>query len=218
MNKRVIISIMFFVYLSGVVLNTVYQYKHDEDEVLRSIDRQLGWAASGTSVILGDNFHNQDALDKLGKERYFEIMRQISRYNDKMGTAYVYSFVKRDGKVIFASTSYQANEWADHKYKDDFLQEYTDATDLLKATFLNEKISFEESSDQWGTFRSILIPYKSSDGTTYVIGADLDISDVKTKLQQSLFLSMKVELDISKMNYQQRAQLREKLQTIDNML
>ncbi|MEA2028630.1 MAG: adenylate/guanylate cyclase domain-containing protein [Campylobacterota bacterium] len=190
MNKRVIISIMLFVYLGGVVLNTIYQHKHNEAEVLKSIDRQLGWAASGTSVILGDGFHNIVSLDKLGKEEYFKIMRQISRYNDEMGTAYVYSFVKREDKVVFASTSYQANEWADNKYADDFLQEYKDATDLLKATFLNEKISFEESSDQWGTFRSILIPYKSNDGTTYVIGADLDISDVKTKLQHSLFLSI----------------------------
>jgi class 3 adenylate cyclase len=190
MNKKVIISIMFFVYLMGVVINTIYQHRHNKALVLKSIDRQLGWAASGTSVMLGDDFHNKSNLEGLSKEKYFEMMRRISKYNDKMGTAYVYSFVKHKGKIVFASTSYQADEWADEKYKDDFLQEYEDATELLKSTFFNGKISYEESSDKWGTFRSILIPFSSSDGTTYVIGADLDISDVDAKLQQSLLLSI----------------------------
>ncbi|MBN2823823.1 MAG: hypothetical protein JXQ76_00750 [Campylobacterales bacterium] len=190
MNKKVIIIVMFFVYLTGVVINTIYQHKHNKAEVLKSIDRQLGWAAAGTSVMLGENYHNKEFLDKLNKEQYFEIMRRISKYNDKMGTAYVYSFVKRNDKVVFASTSYQADEWGDNKYDDDFLKVYDDATELLRATFLNDKTSFEESSDQWGTFRSILIPFKSSDGTTYVIGADLDISNVKDKLQKSLIFSV----------------------------
>lgn len=98
--------------------------------------------------------------------------------------------LKKDGKIVFASTSYKADEWADNKYKDDFLQEYKDATELLKATFFNGKTSYEQSSDKWGTFRSILIPYQSSDGTTYVIGADLDITAVEAQLQQSLLLSV----------------------------
>lgn len=190
MNKKVIIIVMFFVYLAGVVINTVYQHKHNKAEVLKSIDRQLGWAAAGTSMMLGENFHNKEFLDRLTKEQYFEIMRRISKYNDKMGTAYVYSFIKRDDKVLFVSTSYKANEWGENKFDEDFLKEYKDATNLLKATFLNEKISFEESSDKWGTFRSILIPFQSSDGTTYVIGADLDITNIQDKLQQSLIFSI----------------------------
>lgn len=95
MNKKVIISIMFFVYFSGVVINTFYQHNHDRKEVLKSIDRQLGWAAAGTSVMLGDNYHNSANLAQISKEKYFEIMRRVSKYNDKMGTAYVYSFVKK---------------------------------------------------------------------------------------------------------------------------
>ena len=190
MNKKVIIFVMFFVYLMGVMMSTVYQHKHNKKEVLKSIDRQLGWAAAGTSVMLGENYHNQTFVDTLSKEKYFEIMRRISKYNDQMGTAYVYSFVKRKGEIVFASTSYQADEWSDTKYKEDFLQKYEDATELLKSTFFNGKISYEESKDKWGTFRSILIPYKSSDGSTYVIGADLDISDVQAQLEQSFLLSL----------------------------
>ena len=128
MNKKVIIIVMFFVYLAGVVINTVYQHKHNKAEVLKSIDRQLGWAAAGTSMMLGENFHNKEFLDRLTKEQYFEIMRRISKYNDKMGTAYVYSFIKRDDKVLFVSTSYKANEWGENKFDEDFLKEYKDAT------------------------------------------------------------------------------------------
>jgi PAS domain S-box-containing protein len=189
-DKKMMVLLMLFIYLMGVFINTLYEYRYNKAQVLESLDRQLGWAASGASVILGENYHNQNALKGLDRKKYFEMMLKISQYNDKIGTAYVYSFVKRDNKVLFASTSYQKDEWANNRYDYDFLQEYKEATDLLKATFFNKKISFEESSDKWGTFRSILIPYQSSDGTTYVIGADLDISDIQKKLNKSLLLSI----------------------------
>jgi len=182
MNKKLIIIIMFLVYLLGVFFNTIYQYKLAKQDVLESIDRQLGWAASGTAVILGKSYHNNKFLTELDKDSYFKIMNRISQYNNKMGTDYVYSFVKKDSKVVFASTSYKPNEWNENKFKDDFLVQYSDATSLLKSTFYNNIISYETSNDKWGSFRSILMPFKSDDGTTYIVGADLDISDVSTKL------------------------------------
>lgn len=173
---------MFIVYLIGVFFNTIYQYNLKKQDVLESIDRQLGWAASGTAVILGKNYHNSKKLDNLDKEEYFKMMRDVSQYNDDMGTDYVYSFVKQDDKVVFASTSYKSEEWSDNKYKDDFLVHYKDATSQLKSIFYNPKISYETSKDEWGSFRSILMPLKSEDGQSYVVGADLDISYVSKKL------------------------------------
>ncbi|MFK5976034.1 MAG: adenylate/guanylate cyclase domain-containing protein [Sulfurovum sp.] len=186
MNKKFIIIIMFFVYLLGVSINTWYQHEIAKDDLLKSIDRQLGWAASGTALILGNNYHNSKFLSNLDKENYFKIMNKISKFNDKMGTAYLSTFIQKDKKIVFAATSYKANEWSDEKYKDDFLVEYNTSSVLLKSTFYNNKISYEYSQDKWGKFRSILMPIKSEDGSIYVVAADIDISNIFDKLDTLL--------------------------------
>ncbi len=86
-------------------------------------------------------------LNTIDKKNYFKIMNKISRYNDEMVTDYVYSFIRKDDKVVFTSTSYKSEEWNENKYKDDFLVYYKDATSQLKSIFYNPKISYETSKD-----------------------------------------------------------------------
>ncbi|MBN2826239.1 MAG: response regulator [Campylobacterales bacterium] len=189
-KRKIMIAVMLSIYLAGVLLNTFYQYKRNEAQVLDSIDKQLGWAATSALVILGIDYHEKHSLENLDKQKYFETMRKLTDFNDKMGTTYIYSFIKKEGKILFASTSYKPEEWSETKYDDDFLQEYEDATKLLKDTFEKRKIAFEQSTDEWGTFRSIFVPFQTSDGTTFVMGADLDISYIDKKLQKSFLLSL----------------------------
>ena len=68
---------------------------------------------------------------------------------------------------------------------------YEDPSDkLLKAFSQNgTQPIFDEYTDEWGTFRSIFIPYTTKSGQKFVAGADILLSRIQTELQKTLIIS-----------------------------
>ncbi len=73
---------------------------------LKNINNKLLHAALGTSAILGDRYHD-NLTDKQSKSEAqdWDAIQRLSRFNESMGTAFVYSVVKRAGKAYLVSSS-----------------------------------------------------------------------------------------------------------------
>jgi C4-dicarboxylate-specific signal transduction histidine kinase len=64
--------------------------------------------------------------------------------------------------------------------------EYKGATQKLKDSFSNHKTYFGEVTDEYGTFRSIIMLRETSKGYWYIIGADIEISFIDKELEKML--------------------------------
>ena len=97
MNKKRLLIFTAIIYILGILVYSLYSYQEGKTELFESIDRQLGWAATGGALILGDCYHDI-AVDKnsLTKEEYMKFAKRLSTYNDKIGTDYIYSFILKD--------------------------------------------------------------------------------------------------------------------------
>jgi class 3 adenylate cyclase len=185
-SKKQLMLLIGFFYLIGISVFTGFNYVEHQKAFQADVDRQLGWAAAGGALLLPPSYHHDKMeKEKLVEENYLKYARLLSSFNDKMKTAYIYSFVKKDENIYYTSTSYKEDEW-DNAYQKDFLELYPKATGMLKNSFESKKITYEVSSDKFGTFKSIFIPVTTEDGFVYIMGADIEISYIEESLQEAM--------------------------------
>tara|TARA_Y100000782_G_scaffold34187_1_gene38191 strand:+ start:2142 stop:3734 length:1593 start_codon:yes stop_codon:yes gene_type:complete len=93
--------------------------------------------------------------------------------------------IMRDNKVYFTSSSYTKDDQENARVTQ-FLDLYPEATDINRGAFYSTEPVFEQSSDQWGDFKTVFIPFVDKYGTTYITGADITLDDLNKKLQYSV--------------------------------
>lgn len=185
MRKHTVIIIMILTYIVGISGYGYYSYYKSKKDIYNGIDNQLMASASAVPMILGEDYHHDNMdRDSISKAIYNDRIDKLTRYAKTVGVKYLYSFIKVDDKIRFSSSSYTPKDFKEDTFSK-YWDEYKVASDILKATFKSDTMLFEESSDKWGKFRSVLIPIKSGK-LTYVVGADIEISDIESILKKEL--------------------------------
>ena len=173
----------FILSLSGYVY---YSYQLTYKEIMASVDDKLLDAALSVQHILGPDYHdNMTDLNHLSREEYLVKSKQLSDFTKKLDLEYVYAMVLIDGNVHFSASSYTAEDIKNNKITY-FFDLYSEATELNKAAFYSTEPLFEYSSDQWGHFKTIFVPFTSVDGRVYLTGADITIKDLQARLNTSV--------------------------------
>jgi EAL domain-containing protein (putative c-di-GMP-specific phosphodiesterase class I) len=180
------IVLSLVVYLLAIAAYVFYQYQQTYQTKLAQVDLQLVNAVKAVPYLLGDNYHNNiNGPQHISRADYLKIAKKLSLYAKDLKLQYVYSMIQVDGKVHFTSSSYTEDDLLRGQLSY-FYDYYPEATEANKAAFASITPVFEESVDQFGHFRSVLMPYQSADGTVYLAGADIAITDLDQWLLDSM--------------------------------
>lgn len=182
------IWILLCLYIIGISSYIYHLHSQSQNILTQSINEKLLHAALGTSAILGDRYHDHliDQHSKSATEDLNAIQR-LSSFNKSMGTAFIYTVVKRKGAVYLVSSSASAKEIEDKNFVR-FFDPYPDASQALLDSFERTEPTWIDYSDRWGSFRAVFVPLKSQDGTTYIAGAEMTLEDYYQQLdQESLY-------------------------------
>jgi EAL domain-containing protein (putative c-di-GMP-specific phosphodiesterase class I)/GGDEF domain-containing protein len=179
------------VYLVAIAVYVYYQYQQSYQNKLAQVDQQLLSLVKAVPYLLGENYHDHiSGPQHISRSDYLKLAKKLSLYAKDTKLRYVYSMILVDGKVYFTSSSYTEDDLLRGQLSY-FYDYYPEATDANKAAFASIAPVFEESVDQFGHFRSVLVPYHSTDGTVYLVGADIAVTDLDQwlthSMQQSVF-------------------------------
>lgn len=174
------------IYLLGVVVVTAGRLAFLQHENLNGFDRRLFVAAEALQGLLPMDFHDR-ALnrDSIGPEEDQRNLDNLSTHARIGGFAYLYTYVMDKGQIYFTSSSYTEEDVARNKVSRYWTsypegdQAYFDAVNSPEPVFVT-------ASDRWGSFRTILIPRRSPAGNPYVIGVDIDISEIDKTLWKQI--------------------------------
>jgi len=174
------------VYLAAVSIYCYQHYQQNYQARLAQVDQQLLDAAQAVPYLLGENYHNGiKNAQHISRSDYLELAKTLSDYAKKLHIQYLYSMILVDGKVHFTSSSYTDDDLLRGQLSY-FYDYYPEATEANIAAFASTQPVYEQSTDAFGEFRSVLLPLVSADGTIYVVGADVVLADVEQWLYQSL--------------------------------
>jgi signal transduction histidine kinase len=144
------------------------------------VDTRLEDAARGMEYVLGTDFHDKELTPNLlDKTQEVELMKRLTRYNESMGTTFVYTMIERGGKIYFTTSSLTAEEEKKNQ-AEYFLRLYDDANPGdFQAFKQGIEPTFFEATDHWGHFRSIRIKRTTAHGYTFMLGADMRFSEIR---------------------------------------
>lgn len=173
---------LLLAYVLGASGYIYYLYVQTQGVLTENINNKLLHAALGASAILGDRYHD-NLVDKQSKtpEQDWDAIQRLSSFNESMGTAFVYSVIKRDAKAILISSSASEKEIREKNFVR-FFDPYPDASQALLDSFERTQPTWIDYSDHWGDFRAVFVPMKSRDGTVYVAGAEITLEDYYQQL------------------------------------
>jgi signal transduction histidine kinase len=159
---------------------------------MKKIDTVLEQSTKTVPLLLPKNFHHQNML-KVGLEPTLDMenIKKLSKQAEILGVKYIYTLVQENDKIIFTSSSATPNELATNTNLSHFGDVYDDVSPLVFEVLSTNKQAFDEYEDQWGKFHSLYLPLTSADGTKYVVGADIDISQIDKQLHKNILYSIK---------------------------
>lgn len=183
--KLLLFSIIF--YISGILVFSYWNYKNDKNILLKEADNKLYSVANNIKYILPSSFFelNHDSLI-INKSVDWKNIKTLTQFAHSFHVDFLYILVKKNNKVYFVSCGTNINELNRNNYVR-YWTEYHEASNKLSHAFESKIPVYETSIDQWGKFRSILIPIKNSKGEIMLLGADFEFSRIKNKIYLSTF-------------------------------
>ena len=177
------ILFVLLVLISSFTISYI-NYQSNKSILYQNIDQKLKTVALSTKFILGDDFFARATKSNAisDKEDHENILK-LSEFINNLDVEYVYSMVKKDDAMYFTSSSAK-NDEIEANTMSKYFDKYDEATKILLEVVKKKQIIYEESTDKWGTFRTVFISDKTKDGKSYVIGADIKIDLIKEKLDK----------------------------------
>ncbi len=163
-------------------------------------DNLLSLAQSAAHLVDGDLHTQITAPDQKYSDTYESARKPFyALLKGNPNIAFIYTAIPKDGKIYFILDSKILKE-GDKDDTSDVMEEYTDATDIMKQALKEQHAMVENEAytDEWGTFLSGYAPIRDSRGNFIgIVGADIRLTDYLARLanvRQALFIGIGIAL------------------------
>lgn len=197
-KQKLLLSV--FIYVFWVILFASYSYFDHKKDIIHAIDKQLELSANNFVNALPSGLHHKNlSEDYLSDSEDLALLKISNDFAELNDIYYIYSMVKQENKIVFIAANateedIKENQSAENRHGSFYFYPYDDASENVHQAFLTEKAQFYNVKDQWGSFRSVFIPFKADDGSVFVIGADVTLEHVQSLLAQELFETLLISL------------------------
>jgi len=192
-KHRTAIGLLITIAVLGTILVESFIYYAAKTRLINEIERQMTIGAYSAESILGDDYHNGliSGERQIPPEQEYKDAYNLTHFAQHSGFDYVYTMIKLDEDILFVSSSLTPSEIAkDDEYENVFLTKYEEAPEALKQIFTTLKSAPAKYNDRWGSFLSMFVPMRSSDGSLYVIGVDMSVEHVKAASQINALVAL----------------------------
>jgi signal transduction histidine kinase len=183
-TKNFLALLILLLGFASSVVNSYINYQTNKAILYQNIDTRLKTVALDAETVLGKDFFLRATKEgAISSEEDMQNILRLSKIAKIFDVTYIYTMVQKDKKIYFTSSS-ATDEELKNKDMTVYFDPYDEATPVLLHLLQNNKIAYEESTDKWGTFRSVLIPVKTKGIPPYIIGVDIKIDPIHQKLNE----------------------------------
>ncbi|MRR33105.1 methyl-accepting chemotaxis protein [bacterium] len=199
-TSRLKLSHKLFVAITALNLLTIaaftyFTYTNEKKTILQGIDSKLIASGQGIKVAL-DSFHARVRNPaSISPDDYRKQLDALTEFARTAGINYAYSVMLKDGSVVFTLSSYTPEELEKGELTT-FLEPYEDAPEGLKTALVKNRITYDQYTDKWGSFRSVFIPVRLPNGVGYAIGIDVGLDEISNILRKTLVSCLLIGLAV----------------------
>ncbi|CCQ12646.1 putative orphan protein; putative EAL domain [Pseudoalteromonas luteoviolacea B = ATCC 29581] len=170
---------LFISCLTGFVYHS---YHKERNVIMTQIDERLLQAARSVPLIINANYHEN--LVNISEKEKIEVSQKLTKLAQTLKVTYVYTMVFEPPYVRLSASSFTEDDRKNGTLSE-FNEIYLEATPANINAFSSTSPTFEISQDKWGKFKSVFVPFLTSNGQVYLAGADIAIEDLEAQLEKS---------------------------------
>ena len=191
-KQKIFVSLLFVAFFASIFFG-FFIYFSQKQTFFDSIEHRLNSGIHGADLYLGneliDTYTSENPMDS---EEYEVHLKKLSHYAKSIGLEYIYLMIQKEDK-IYTVISSATDEELEKKEYDEFMTEY-EASDAIVNGFKPNHEFIEETIDKYGHFYSLVSSRTSKNGQIYLLGADIDISFIKSALNSLLVKTISITL------------------------
>lgn len=195
-KTRLRVGLLAWLLVINLVIASAYSYlmyERQRTALLGGIDAQLKTAALALPEFLPADYHDRILGGNVSNDEYLALARLLTRFAEDAGVYYVYSFVMApDGTVRTGSTSGSGEDWKENRLPEPGSL-YEAPPEVMRA-LLDGGALVSDESDEFGDWRSFLLPARSPGGAMVVFGADVELSRVHSLVHSALVQALAIGL------------------------
>jgi class 3 adenylate cyclase len=183
--------------LIGTLVFSTLAYQASRQATLSDIDDILCAAAEGVRAIVPpiilDQAEDGERTEPLFTDTYHAAQEALERYVEAARLEFLYGIViRKDGtayELVSNLTPEQQAARAD-PLKDILLKPYDDLSPVMIEAAKTRQRRIDVAQDEYGYFRSCLVPVTSASGAVALFGADMEITEVNQRLLRDLITNV----------------------------
>ena len=178
--------IVYFIFLALVILFSYYSFIREKEYIYKEVDHKILAIAQSLPLLLSDDFHDRaSSANSITNQEFKANMEKLSQMTKSFKVDYVYTCIKRNNSMFITSGNATDNEIKTGVNLIHYYDPYIEATPSMLKAFDTGKILFVENTDHWGTFRNVLVPLKSPNGSIYMSGVSISLYKIEQYLRES---------------------------------
>jgi methyl-accepting chemotaxis protein len=186
----------------SVIIMSAFSYFYYTSAVKSEIghmDNKLEFATSYFNNIIDDKFvDNVTSNIAIDVETLHEKALSISKFTSSLEIPYFYAiYVDSDGKMKYITSNLDDNELDDpSKHYTAAVYEAPETEAFIHKALKTHQNSIEEYQSSTGEFRTLYVPKTTPSGHSYVVAADVNMSDVNT-VKDDIIMTVVIMFSIS---------------------
>ena len=173
-----VLSVLLILNLVVSIALSVGLYHFLNAALMSELDGRLYTAARAIPFALPERYIDK-ALQAFPVDQrdYLNNLNLLNQYAKQIDVEYLYVLAKQGQQVVFLADSATPEEVQKNRYGH-YLEQYSDRFQVVRSVIDGHKTYFGNIQDQYGNFRSILLPMQDEKGRNYLLGADIATSEV----------------------------------------
>lgn len=177
--------IVYFIFSALVILFSYYSFIREKEYIYKEIDHNILAVAQSLPMLLSNDFHDRaTSPNSITNQEFKANMEKLSQMAKSFKVDYVYTCIKRNNTMFITSGNATDNEIKTGVNLIHYYDPYIEATPSMLNVFDTGKILFVENTDHWGTFRNVLVPMKSPNGSIYMSGVSVSLYRIQQHLRE----------------------------------
>jgi signal transduction histidine kinase len=195
--KNILLFLFFLIILATYAVNSYLIYDTKKSDFYKNIDNSLKKSAISINLFLDNSFHDRATnKNSITTKEDSQNIKKLSQFAQNLEIEYIYTMVQRGSDIYFTSSSAISSDY-DCNRVTRYFDKYNSATQELKNVLKYNKLTYEESKDKWGVFRSVFIPMETPNGNKYILGADIRIDYIEKELDKYTKKSIRIFIFIA---------------------
>ena len=150
-----LLTIVLLINAIAVISYTTYTYQARKTDLYQQIDAQLTLAAQTAAHLISQSVYDDVANNTFTQAQSDAIQRQVYEFISETNIEYIYTLVLKDKGIFFVMDTPDEDKYTQNNLPE-LLPDYEEPSQGLMTAFESQRVVFDEYSDEWGNFRSVL--------------------------------------------------------------